>query len=119
MTPEQKQRLQDVGIDVEECLDRFMNNESMMFKFLKRFLQDSNIENLRQAVAAQDVKGAYFAAHTLKGVTGNLSMKRLHALLSEMVEPLRAEDMSRCSHQMKELEAEYSKVVTALEAIDQ
>lgn len=114
----QMQQLIDAGIDVNDALDRFMNNEAMMLKFLKRFSQDQNMEKLRQAVSAKDVQGAYTAAHTLKGVTGNLSMKRLYTLLSEMVEPLRAGDISRCPQQMPALEAEYARVMAALEALE-
>lgn len=118
MTQAQLQRLTGAGIDVNDALDRFMNNEAMMLKFLMRFLQDQNMEKLRQAVAAGDAEGAYIAAHTLKGVAGNLSMKRLYARLCEVVEPLRAGDISHCPRQMQALEAAYAQVAAALVALE-
>ena len=61
------------GIDIAELSERFMNNDALMTRFLSRFPQDKNHDMLKRALADGDVQAAYNAAHTLKGVTGNLS----------------------------------------------
>ncbi len=112
-------KLEGAGIDVHEALSRFMNNEGLLKKFLLRFPQDQNYAKLKQAFADRDKDAAFTAAHTLKGVTGNLSMKRLFALLSDMVERLRVGDLVSAEQQLDELEREYDMVLDALKVFDE
>ena len=37
--------LEGAGVNVEETLRRFMNNEMLMIKFLRKFVDDENMEN--------------------------------------------------------------------------
>lgn len=112
-----KTALEGVGIDVQEALDRFMGNEALMMRFLTRFPQDLNFSALRKAVDAGDAAQAFTAAHTLKGVVGNLSIHSLFHPVSAMVEDLRRGDLSSASQQMGALEAQYLQVVSALEQL--
>lgn len=89
MTTEKKRQLIEAGVDFQRSLERFMNNEALYEKFLDRFPQDSNYRQLAQAVAQGDEKQAEIAAHTLKGVAGNLGFTELMGLLDEMVRRLR------------------------------
>ena len=64
----------------------------------------------------QDTAQAYTAAHTLKGVAGNLAMTALFRQVSAITEDLRAEDLTAARSKMEELEAQYCQVVSALTA---
>ena len=46
--------------------------DSMMERFLQKFLEDKTMEDLRRAVASGDIPGSFRGAHTLKGVAANL-----------------------------------------------
>ena len=112
-------QLEAAGVDVDEALGRFMDNEALMMKFLLRFPGDSNFPLLRRAMAAGDIQGAFEAAHTLKGVTGNLSLKGFYRLISALVEDLRGEDYDTASGKMAELEERYAHITAALEELAQ
>ncbi len=112
-----KRRLVSAGIDVDEALDRFMGSEALMVKYLARFPQDPNFSLMEQAIRAGDAAQAFTAAHTLKGVTGNLSIHALYQPLSQAVEDLRRGDLAGAAGRMEELEALYRQVSDALEGL--
>lgn len=114
MEQEKKALLEEAGIDVAEAAARFMNNEGLMMRFLLKFPQDPNFEALRQALAAGDAQGAFTAAHTLKGVAGNLSLKEVYAQAAILSDALRGGDLAAAEMQMPLLEAAYHRVVEAL-----
>ena len=84
MTDGTKAALTGAGIQVDEALERLMGSEALLERLLGKFLEDRNLAEDRR-------EDAFRAAHTLKGVCGNLSMTRLEALVSQMVELLRGE----------------------------
>ena len=56
---------------------------------LALFFKDDNMEKLNDALNTGNIAGAYEAAHTLKGVAGNLGLTPLYEAVSDIVEPLR------------------------------
>ena len=109
-----RQYLRDAGIDVEDALERFMGNETLMVKFLLRFPGDENFPRLKKALAEGDAGAAFTAAHTLKGVAGNLSMEELFRQVSPLVEDLRSENLTAAAGRMPALEKTYARVLEAL-----
>lgn len=89
MTSQRRQALLQAGILVDEALERFMGNEALLEKFLHKFLEDDNYQRLVQAINHEDYDDALRAAHTLKGVCGNLSMHELYRLTGQQVELFR------------------------------
>jgi HPt (histidine-containing phosphotransfer) domain-containing protein len=77
------------GINIETGLDRFSQDKEIFEEFLTKFLDDQNYQILLQAIEKKDVKTAFLAAHSLKGISGNLSMYRLYAAVCNLVEALR------------------------------
>jgi HPt (histidine-containing phosphotransfer) domain-containing protein len=65
-------------IDFEDGIKRVMNNKAFFIKMLVKFKDDPNIKNLEDALAANDYAKAQVAAHTLKGLSGNLSLTELY-----------------------------------------
>ena len=116
MTDENKRRLMEAGIDVDDALARLMQNEGLFLRLLRAFLQDGNFARVQEALAKGDVSSAFAAAHTLKGVAGNLSLRDLFARVSEVVECLRSGDLGAAAEKMPAVEASYRKVADALSA---
>ncbi len=114
MTEESKRRLVEAGIDVDDALARLMQNEGLLMRLLRAFLQDANFAQLQEALAKGDVSSAFAAAHTLKGVAGNLSLRDLFARVSEVVECLRGGDLGAAAEKMPAVEAAYRAVVVAI-----
>lgn len=94
MTEEKKAVLEAGGFNVDEAMKRFMNNEQLWVRFLKKFKADSSFAELVQAMEEKNREKAFAAAHTLKGISGNLAMFRFNDLISEQTEQLRREDAS-------------------------
>ena len=72
----------------EDALNRLMN-DALIEKFLKKFLNDDSFNSLSVSIENRDYHEAFKAAHTLKGVSLNLSLSRLSASASEITEYLR------------------------------
>lgn len=109
--------LESVGILWPEALDRFLNNEPLLLRMLKRFSQEESFAQLCRALNDGDVSAAFAAAHSLKGVAGNLSIQPLYLLASEMTETLRAGHLQEATAQLPILQEQYNQTVQALSAL--
>lgn len=110
MDQELKEQLKNVGVDVDTGLKRFMNNEALYMKFLNKFLTEPTYEQLRECIQKEDYPEAFRQAHTLKGVSANLSLTLLADKVSELVELLR-----NCENPTEEVSAkakEYMDEIT-------
>ena len=65
-----------MGANYQDVLRRFYKPD-MIRRFARMFLQDTSFQQLTDAMARQNVKDAFLAAHTLKGVC-----QQPHALCS-------------------------------------
>ena len=117
MEQAKKERLEQCGIQVEEVTDRFMGNESLLERFLKKFLNDKNYSMLKEAIAQGDVEAAITASHTLKGVRGNLSIKPLFELTEKQVALLRAGNLDEAAAMMTEIDKVYQMVVDTVNEV--
>lgn len=77
--------LEGAGVNVEETLRRFMNNEMLMIKFLRKFVDDENMNKLRTLIADKHYNEVLPVAHTLKGVSGNLGLLNYMRFFPECV----------------------------------
>ncbi len=117
MDKAKKDRLTAADIDVDGALERFMNNEALLERFLRKFPADPNYEKLTAAFAAGDREEALTASHTLKGVCGNLSLTVLFSLLSRQVDLLRAEDWDGAAALLAEIGPARQAVLEAIEEV--
>ena len=83
--------LRAFGADTAAGLGRCMNNEAFYLRLVGMALSDGSFDRLSAAVAAGDGKAAFEAAHSLKGVLGNLSLTPLLEPASAITELLRAD----------------------------
>ena len=98
-------KLRSYGADVDEGLSRCVNNEAFYLRLVGMALADGNFETLSSALAEGDLRRAFEAAHSLKGVLGNLSLTPLYKPVSEITELLRAKtemDYSSCLQTIRE-----------------
>lgn len=114
MTDEFRTKLIAAGMEFDTAIDRFLNNEDMLDKFLKKFLEDPSYASLISAVEAGDCKAAFAASHTLKGVAGNFSFEELRRSSSEACECFRAENFEAGAAIIPEVKEAYEKIVIVL-----
>ncbi|MDR0412047.1 MAG: Hpt domain-containing protein [Treponema sp.] len=67
-----------VLINQEEGLKRVMNNKKLYMKLLNKFRTETNLDELKESIVAHDYEKAQVSAHTLKGISGNLSLTALY-----------------------------------------
>lgn len=112
----QKEFLEEKGFDVDGTMKRFLNNEALYLKCLKKFLDDSSYDKLREAYEKGNSKEAFEGAHTMKGFVSNLGINNLYHLLIPMVEKLRVQDMN-LDDEMKQLEVLYQDTYKTIEEL--
>ena len=108
------ERLASIGVDVDEAMDRFMNNEMMCIKFFKKLLNDDNFALLQEAFKTHDLDNAIAYAHTLKGVCGNLAIKPLYHIFDEMVKALRNDDWEHAKKLDDQAKLIYEQLITII-----
>jgi len=84
------QGLREFGADVDQGLARCMNNESFYLRMVSMIFNDGNFDKLAAAVADNDLKAGFEAAHALKGVLSNLALDPILDPVTEITELLRA-----------------------------
>lgn len=82
--------IQALGADTDDALRRFMNNSALYEKMLKKFPASASEQNVKACFEVNDFEAAVAKAHTLKGVTGNLSLTPLYKAYTDIVAALRA-----------------------------
>jgi HPt (histidine-containing phosphotransfer) domain-containing protein len=73
-----------VYVDVEEGKKRVMNNAKLYVKLLNKFKDETKIEPIFAALEGGDYTKAQELAHTIKGVSANLSLKEFYARVLEL-----------------------------------
>lgn len=109
-----EQQLLGAGVQIEEGARRFAGNYALYERFLDKFPDDPTFGALELAVEQQNWQDILTAAHTLKGVAGNLSMERLFCACSEMVALLRADDHSGALQSYETVKRSYEAIIRAL-----
>lgn len=104
-----------LGADYEDVMRR-LRKEERVLKFLKKFLEDGSFSRLSQSLAAGDMEEAFRAAHTLKGVSQNLSLGNLYAPADSLSNRLkeRKEDGEDVKALFGQVEREYERTVSAV-----
>lgn len=113
MEKSEKEFLESKGFDIDGTMRRFLNNEALYKKCLKKFLDDSSFEKLKEAYSDGNCNEAFKAAHTMKGFVSNLGINRIYELLIPMVEKLRSQNMDIGAEmaQLEELYADTYKII--------
>lgn len=112
-----REKLLMAGVDMEDAMERFLGNENLLLKFLKKFPDDSNYEYFKKSMAEKNYDEAFKAVHTLKGLCGNLSLNNLYETVSREVELLRSENTDEAEEFMPVVVREYEKVFEILKTI--
>lgn len=111
---DKKDILKAAGVDYDGALARFMGNEGLLTRFLKKFLDDPNFLGLQSALEQGDTEAAFRAAHTLKGVAGNLSLTELYDKAAKISEVLRGGDLEGAKAILPEVQETYQKIIDAI-----
>lgn len=113
-----------LGVDVDNALERFMGNEALLEKMLKKLPsavypskfggdKSQDLEVLSY-IEAGDIQTAIAKAHTLKGTMGNLSVTKLYEAYTIIVNLLRENQIEKAREITKRIVEPQDKFLNAL-----
>ncbi len=111
MVQTQLDTLTAYGMDVPGTMARFGDNEGLMMRFLLGFPNDKTMGSLREAMAAQDLEALKVAAHSLKGLSGNLGLTPLFEASTTMMNALRSNEPYDVNALFAAVDTEYQRAL--------
>lgn len=106
------------GADYEFTMKRFLNNEAMYLKFLSKLPADPNLQRLGEALDRGDLTDAFEAAHTLKGVAGNLGLAPLYGAVGAITELLRAGEARDYTGMYQAVRREFTRAMELCDSVE-
>ena len=82
-----------VYVDQEDGKKRVMNNAKLYAKLLGKFKDETNLDPIFAALDAGNYEEAQGLAHTVKGVTANLSIKDLNEKIVTLEAQIKAKSV--------------------------
>ena len=107
---------EQMGSNYDDVIARFPN-EAIIKKFAIKFVDDTSYPDLEKALEDKDVKEAFRAAHTLKGVCVNLGFDELYNASSELTELLRKETLEGSEELFAVVKGKYTKTIDAIKSM--
>ena len=104
-----------VYIDFNEGVKRVMNNAKLYTKLLTKFKTDTNINDLSSSLAAGDLEKAQVQAHTIKGVSANLSLTELFKQVLELETQIKAKSVN--PNQMEVVKTVFAATIQEVERV--
>lgn len=107
--------LQELGADVDDAMQRFMNKASLYERMLLKLPATMKDKPVMEFIEAGDIKTAIENAHTLKGVLGNLSVTPLYKAYTDIVTLLREDNPEKAKSILEECLPTQEKVIACIE----
>lgn len=111
------QVLDELGIDKARIQRTFSGNTKLFERFLKKFIDDKTYSSLCAAVENGDVHEIEVAAHTLKGITGNLGLDKIFNFSTDIMQSAKDGDMAKIEALMVETKEEYNRIIPYIQKI--
>ena len=104
-----------VYIDFEDGIKRVMNNVKLYVKLLVKFKDGTNLDELEEALAAEDMEKAQRLAHTIKGIAANLSFLELFKQSLELETQIKAKTVN--PDQLKTLKNVFAQTLQEVDKV--
>jgi len=102
-------------IDVPDALNRVGGNMDLLKRLLKRFIDGNQIDEMDRVLREGNMEEAARQAHTVKGVSANLSLVKLRTVTTEL--ELILKDNLDYSAKLDELKQAYDETVKIIQEI--
>ena len=108
--------IQECYAALEGSYEGRLYSEALVTKFVGKFLDDKSFQLLEDSMKSGSYEDAFRAAHTLKGVTQNLSFTRLYRSSHEITEALRTKNYDLALQLLPQVEDDYTRTAAAIHA---
>lgn len=110
-----KEFYENIGGNYLDAQTRLFNDD-LIKKFVIKFTEHDYLKDLENSISEGDLDKVFFAVHTLKGVSLNLSFEKLSNACIELTEYLRGDNkntasMSNVVNLYNKISEEYKKVL--------
>ncbi len=102
--------LQQIGVNINQALELLGDSEETYRYFLDKFLKDENYSQLLAGAESGDREAELAAAHTMKGMCGNLGMMGMYRNLDMLVSILRGKSEGDEELLVRNITEQYQKV---------
>lgn len=89
------QELEAQGCNMKEAIDRFMGNQAILEKMMRKFPDSLKPLEVLAFIDEGNTEQATANAHTIKGITANLSLTPLYTAYTQIVALLRSGDATK------------------------
>lgn len=107
---------ESIGGSFRDVMTR-IPSEDIIKRFILKFENDESYKNAAAAFTQGDIKEAFLAAHTLKGVAKNLGFDRLGDAASNLTEALRNAQVLPPDELLTKVTEEYNAVIDAIKLL--
>ena len=104
-----------IYIDQEDGKKRVMNNAKLYSKLLDKFCKDTKLEPVFAAIEAGNYEEAQTLAHTIKGVTANLSIMDLNKKIQELEAQIKTQSVD--AQIVEAVKASFSATLPEIEKV--
>ena len=102
-----------IYIDINGGLQRMMNNNKLYTKLLDKFKNDPSMASIESAMAEGNMENARAAAHSLKGISANLSLTELYKQSMELESQIKENSVKPDS--LENLKTVYAKTIVEVD----
>ena len=102
-----------LGGDFDAVLGR-LRSETLIQKFLLKFLDDPSYALLQTSMASEDWPEAFRGAHTIKGVCQNLDLTTLYRSSAQLCDALRDGFHPEALPLYQQVEQDYMQTISAI-----
>ena len=106
------------GGDAQEVLQR-LYSEQIVREFLQQFPEDGNYAAIHRFLKEKNVRQAFQAAHTLRGVCLSLGLADLHSVSAEITEALRDGRDLTTAEMLERLDTLYEQILSDISQVTQ
>ncbi|MBF0502370.1 MAG: response regulator [Candidatus Riflebacteria bacterium] len=108
------------GVNFREGLDRLSGNAEIYIKLLREFAKSSHkeLDIIEQTLSNRELASARTLIHTMKGVSGNLSLSDMFQTAAALEKALREPDWRESSRLFEIFKLEFKRFSTTIEVLD-
>lgn len=107
--------LEKLGVNTNEALERFSGNSSLYIRMLGKFPASINDLEVMPCIESGDIETSITRAHTIKGVTGNLSITPLYNSYTKIVNDLRAGNPNSAKEELEKILPVQKEILECIE----